>query len=200
MIELNKKADIYAEENVINVLKEAFAKVYADGYRDGYKDREDDIPVELRGNQTEYVDLGLPSGTLWANNYETEDKEVLYLPYEKAAKYNLPTEEQWEELLTVCKFRGDESSSGLTFYGINFIGPNGNSIKFRSKGYMEDSNIVGAINYGGGRVCFWIQDNEEGFEKKAICISSWKRNDPDIDVVEKVFSGYKLPIRLVKAK
>lgn len=35
MIELNEKADIYAEENVITVLKEAFAKVYADGYRDG---------------------------------------------------------------------------------------------------------------------------------------------------------------------
>lgn len=37
MIELNEKAGIYAEEKVINILKEAFAKVYADGYRDGYK-------------------------------------------------------------------------------------------------------------------------------------------------------------------
>ena len=56
MIELNEKADIYAEENVITVLKEAFAKVYADGYRDGYKDRENEIPMNLRDGDTNYVD------------------------------------------------------------------------------------------------------------------------------------------------
>ena len=70
MIELNEKADIYAEENVINVLKEAFAKVYADGYRDGYKDCLDHVSVNLRISNTEYVDLGLPSGTLWSADYE----------------------------------------------------------------------------------------------------------------------------------
>ena len=70
MIELNEKAGSYAEANVINVLKEAFAKVYADGYRDGYKDREEEIPVNMRPNQTKYVDLGLPSGTLWSDDYE----------------------------------------------------------------------------------------------------------------------------------
>ena len=57
MIELNEKADIYAEENVITVLKEAFAKVYADGYRDGYKDCLDHVSVNLRISNTEYVDL-----------------------------------------------------------------------------------------------------------------------------------------------
>jgi len=205
MEDLKEKANIYAEECFTSILKETFAKVYADGYRDGYKDCQEKIPFELFGDETEFVDLGLPSGTLWANNYKTEDKEVLYLPYEKAAKYNLPTEEQWKELLTACKFRAYKSSSGLTFYGVICIGPNGNSIKLKSKGYMEDTKNVGAINYGGGRIYFWVQDNEEEIEKKAICISSWKRNVPDeptpeIDVVEKVFSGYKLPILLVKAK
>lgn len=43
MIELNEKAGTYAKENVINVLKEAFAKVYADGYRDGYKDCQENV-------------------------------------------------------------------------------------------------------------------------------------------------------------
>ena len=59
MIELNKKAVIYAEENIINVLKEAFAKVYADGYRDGYKDCQEEIPVNLRESKTTYVDSSL---------------------------------------------------------------------------------------------------------------------------------------------
>ena len=48
MEELREKANNYVEENVNNVLKEAFAKVYADGYRDGYKDREEEIAINLQ--------------------------------------------------------------------------------------------------------------------------------------------------------
>ena len=73
MIELKEKAGIYAEENVINVLKEAFAKVYADGYRDGYRDCKENVSVNLHFCNTEYVDLGLPSGTLWSTDYEKEN-------------------------------------------------------------------------------------------------------------------------------
>ena len=58
MEELKVKANSYAEDNVINVLKEAFAKVYADGYCDGYKDRDKEIPVDLRTNQTKYGRIG----------------------------------------------------------------------------------------------------------------------------------------------
>ena len=51
-------------------MDKAIAQAYADGYRNGYKDREEEIPVDLRDNKTEYVDLGLPSGTLWSTDYE----------------------------------------------------------------------------------------------------------------------------------
>ena len=64
MEELKVKASNYAEENVLEVLKEAFAKVFADGYRDGYKDCKEEIPVDLSDDEVDYVDLGLPSGTL----------------------------------------------------------------------------------------------------------------------------------------
>ena len=104
MTELNEKASIYAEENVINVLKEAFAKVYADGYRDGYKDCQNEIPVELRSNQTEFVDLGLPSGTLWSGEYEKEKDSLRYAPFDKAKTMMIPTKEQCEELLSCCKW------------------------------------------------------------------------------------------------
>ena len=103
MEELNVLANSYAEENVINVLKESFAKVYADGYRDGYKAREEEFPVDLCENETEFIDLGLPSGTLWASDYERDGDDVAYLPYGKAVSLNIPTEalargvcEKWE--------------------------------------------------------------------------------------------------------
>ena len=93
MIELQEKANGFAEENILEVLKEACSKVYAEGYRNGYKDRDAEISVDLRDNKTEYVDLGLPSGTLWAVDYEKEGNNNIYLPYDQAAQFGIPTEE-----------------------------------------------------------------------------------------------------------
>ena len=126
MEELKVKANSYIEDNVINVLKEAFAKVYADGYRQGYKDCKEDIPVDLRSDNTEFIDLGLPSGTLWSSSYEKIGEERLYLPYDKAKEMNIPTENQWMELRKECRWSIDSDK-------LYCIGPNGNSIHFRFK-------------------------------------------------------------------
>lgn len=200
MIELTTKADNYAAEKTNELMTKAIAQAYADGYRDGYKDREEEIPVDLRDNKTEYVDLGLPSGTLWAKDYETDDNnKTMYLAYHKAEDYQLPTEEQWNELLEICEWNGNFSSTGLSFYGIVCIGPNGNSIRFSSKGYVQDKLTVGEPNYGGGNVYFWIHDNGNGNEKNAVHICRSKdyvhKNE-----ISKIFSGYKLPVRLVRTK
>ena len=63
MIELKEKASNYAEENVINILKDAFARVYADGYRDGYKDCKMKVPFDLHDNKTELVNHDMPIKT-----------------------------------------------------------------------------------------------------------------------------------------
>lgn len=199
MVELKEKANGYAEENVINVLKEAFAKVYADGYRDGYKDREEEIPVEFRTEKTVFIDLGLPSGTLWADNYEQRNGDILYLPYEKALNHTIPSEDQWNELIENCKWLGDYSSSGLSFYGVTCIGPNGNSIRFSSAGFVENEQVTGKPFYGGGSALFWLNSKTDGNEKKAIKVTGEKGWIPEKEIVN-MFSGYKLPIRLVKTK
>jgi len=201
MIELNEKASTYAEENVMNVLKEAFAKAYADGYLDGYKDREEEIPVDLRDGKTEFVDLGLPSGTLWSTDYEKSGGKIMFVPYISSQEYNIPTEEQWNELVRYCRLQVNASSTGITFYGVTCIGPNGNSIKFRSKGYMKDERHVDDGAYGGGKVYFWIHNDEdnEKHENKTICVAKGIKREPNIEIVP-IFSGYKCPIRTVKAK
>lgn len=66
-----------------------------------------------------YVDLGLPSGTLWKKTSETN-----YHDYNSAIKKyggSLPTKKQWEELKSVC----DWTWSGK---GYQIVGPNGQSI------------------------------------------------------------------------
>lgn len=196
MEELKVKANSYAEDNVINVLKEAFAKVYADGYCDGYKDRDKEIPVDLRTNQTKYIDLGLPSGTLWSTEYEREGEEILYLPYGKAELFSIPTKEQWEELVNpdICKWEYDKSGEFTEAY---CIGPNGMVLKFLLTGLIHTSNPKEMDS-----AYFWIKDMKDGNAKNAIRIFNYyiQRRWSTTKCIIDIFSGYKLPIRLVKTK
>lgn len=206
MEELKVLANSYAEENVINVLKESFAKVYADGYRDGYKDREEEIPVDLRDNKTEYVDLGLPSGTLWATDFEKEEGNRMYLPYGKAALLNIPTMEQWEELFESCRWEcvtPNGSQTDSTINEVLCVGPNGNVLKFERTGMYEITDNIS----DGYEIYFWLIDNEEESEKNSVVfrrilnsrISNVNFYKSEY-VTNKLFSGFKLPIRLVRKK
>ncbi len=161
MIELTEKAANYAAERSNQVIANALAKAYEDGYREGYRDREEEIPVDLRRNDTEYVDLGLPSGTLWAKDYEREDGKLQYLPYIKTTDLNLPTEEQWKELFETCMCRNTIINGHAN--GILFIGLNGNSIKFSYERYFEGQTLNYGQNYG---THFWLKDGDDGRGKK----------------------------------
>ncbi len=194
---VSDKAASYAEGKANEFIKKAIAQAYSDGYQDGYKDREAEIPADLRDNKTEYVDLGLPSGTLWAANYEKVNGEILYLPYCKAKEYSIPTEEQWEELRTCCEWEYD--SNGSAWQNIDWakcIGPNGNILTF---------NITGLIRANGFSksdiIQFWIKDESDNLEKKTGCIrktsyggqSHWGQTLQSTE-----FSGYHLAVRLVR--
>ena len=98
MKELKELSANYATEKTNEMMSQIVAQAFADGYRMGYKDREDEIPVDLRDGNTEYVDLGLPSGTLWAADYEKEEGNRMYIPYSRASLLNIPTKDQWKEL------------------------------------------------------------------------------------------------------
>jgi len=190
-MELTERAGNYAEGKANEAITKAIAQAYADGYRDGYKDREEEIPVDLRDNKTEYVDLGLPSGTLWSNDYEKENGKILYLPYGKAAKYDIPTKEQWKELLEYCRVEFHFQFRVLN--SVSYIGPNGNSIRFESIGCKKEDTISCP-----GVVYFWILDDEDSVMKNAIESYNAVYN---VNVrFGKVFCGYKLPLRLVRQK
>ena len=195
MEELREKAKNYAEENLINVLKEAFAKVYADGYHDGYKDCEDEIPVNFRENKTEFVDLGLPSGTLWSTDYERNGSEILLLPHAKSSTLQIPSVEQWEELKNFCQWEFDIDNAYNLCKAL-CVGPNGNILKFDRTGKKNIDTLSELCE-----VFFWIKDEKEGNEMNAVHMYNGARKYKNAQtVIEDLFSGYKLPIRLVKTK
>ena len=200
MKELDNIAANYAAEKTNEVMTSAIAQAYADGYRDGYKDREEEIPVDLRDDKIEFVDLGLPSGTKWSKNYVEDDNGYLYVPYGVAETYSIPTEEQCKELLNTCewesKFHSYSQYNGYRLDVVKCVGPNGNYIEFKCAGRVKANEISDYY-----RIFFWIKDENEGNDKKVVHIYNPSSDRQSIEkIIGKLFSGYKLPIRLVSTK
>jgi len=91
-----------------------------------------------------YVDLGLPSGTLWKEQNEIDG----FCTYEQAMTLfgnNLPTKEQLEELIISCKW---------TWIGGGYTveGPSGESITLPAAGYRDCDGTVHNIGSDG---YFW---------------------------------------------
>ena len=85
----------------------------------------------------EIIDLGLPSGLLWSLKYRIDEEGTpLYLTYEEAAALDIPTEEQFFELVNCCKWEhimGYVDRGGYSYkqtVGKYCEGDNGEYIKF----------------------------------------------------------------------
>lgn len=189
MKEIKEIAANYAAGKTNEVMDKAIAQAYADGYRNGYKDREEEIPVDLRDNKTEYVDLGLPSGTLWSTDYEEEGGKTKYLRFSDSHNCSIPTKEQWEELCKICKW--ERIWIDNKFCRTDCIGPKG-KISFYPKGIITNELI------NDPDLCyFWLNDSTESLEKPTSFIGYY--NGVALNTTSK-YLGYKLPIRLVKVK
>ena len=138
-----------------------------------------------------FVDLGLPSGTLWKNRNE----EGIFT-YDEAFKLfgnELPTEDQWQELLSKCDW---EWTGG----GFTVTGPNGLSISIPS---INSCDCDGNVWENEGRVSYWSSTSRELLNEageKQICKFVF-----DFDSVNEYrlsyFSPcYSFPVRVVHEK
>lgn len=90
---------------------------------------------------SEFVDLGLPSGTQWkkANEVNANDSVFDFYDFDGAVSAfgnSLPTKEQLEELVNKCTWT--KSDSGYTV-----TGPNGKSISMPAAGFRNCSGTAG---------------------------------------------------------
>ena len=99
--------------------------------------------AELR----KYIDLGLPSGTLWKESNEGGD--YAYYTFDEAINKfgnKLPTKQQLEELISKCTWKWIGN-------GYKVIGPNGNSIILPAAGSRDyDSDNVSHV---GTNANYW---------------------------------------------
>ena len=99
-----------------------------------------------------YVDLGLPSGTLWKDKNESG-----YYSYDQAVSQfgsSLPSQGQWEELRSVCVWTWKGN-------GYKVVGPNGASIFLPAAGFRYCNETVHDIGTYG---IYW-SSTPDGSEK-----------------------------------
>lgn len=130
----------------------------------------------------EYVDLGLPSGTLW----KAEDEDCGFINFDRACKFYgefMPSKEQLNELVNSCLWIKEEN-------GFRVTGKNGNSIFFPFTGF-EDAQ--GKLWFRNGVATIWSStryDSEHGWMLNIHWKSgAWVGND---------YFAIGLHVRLVK--
>ena len=182
------KAKEYAEGKVTEALRQVVAEAYMAGYNAGYQDGYNKVVKDSVTEGVEYVDLGLPSGTLWASDYVKDGDEVLFLPYSEALNYDIPTKEQVDELRESCeisiKYDKDDNYVHIV------LGPNGNSIVFKGHGYKTFAELKDTKT-----AYFWQVYNSD--KPKAVFVPY--PSAPYINAVY-LFPGYRIPIWTVKNK
>ena len=144
-----------------------------------------------RSRHRKYVDLGLPSGTLWANDneiglYQWDEANNIYF------KDALPTPGQFRELIDNCRWEWDEHLKGMTV-----TGPNGRELFLPAPGYFTgrahfDINLTG---------CYWTAAkasiNPKSGRPAALSMTFWEGNrNPEYPCD----SDYYLSVRLVKTQ
>ena len=139
------------------------------------------------GNNGKYVNLGLPSGTLWA----AENAEGPYYYYPDAlATYgnSIPTKEQIEELIDNCEWTWDKT-------GYKVVGPNGKSIFFPALGNQDDKGEVELLGTFG---FYWSCTPEDGKSTYALIFCSDTKYSPAYIVCWSASYNHHCAVRLVK--
>lgn len=100
----------------------------------------------MKEKEFTYVDLGLPSGRLWAS----ENAEGYYTYDEAKAKFGelLPKPEAFEELWEECQWLWDVKEKRMVV-----VGPNQNTIFLPASGYRYYAS--GGLNYVGSDGFYW---------------------------------------------
>lgn len=144
--------------------------------------------ISLQMSKCCYIDLGLPSGTLWSIDFERDVDEIQYFSYCQVENLNIPTKEQWDELVEKCEWRYDNDDDVFMA-----LGPNGNILTFAKTEYKSFKNSISFPNKAG--TYFWLKNDNA--DNSAVIFHNGTTCD-FFKSTREMFSGYKLPIRLVQ--
>ena len=195
---MNKEefANLFVENNFESI-KDLLEKAYLSGYEQG---KIDSLTYNI--DDVQYLDLGLPSGTLWAGPLPIKKSYDSYklLSYTDACLLNIPTEEQYKELVENCQLLFEEKGGNAVF----IVGKNGKMLQVYTENYVtvqhNPERYLTGIPFKGektpkGQNFLWLKsDIEDDKAKVAVVIYNHEL------ISGKHFTGFKLPVFLVKSK
>ena len=184
-MEISEKAKEYAKGKALDAISAAIEKAYADGYNDGLKHYENERLESIKDG-VQYIDLKLTSGTKWASGYLMKNSLIGLLAYEEASKFNLPTKEDFDELISECEINFYLHKQNIR--GLTFTGKNGNVLEIP---YVNVEHVTDEKD----SIAFWLKNEGEDTQKNYVRLPSAKRSQ-----YSKTFMGYKLPVLLVLKK
>lgn len=134
-------------------------------------------------NHPHWIDLGLPSGTLWRCCNEGASTPEAYGGYYQFGQVSsAPTLEQINELVSNCTYQWT-TQNGIN--GGKFIGPNGGSIFLPAAGYYWGGELYYVGSYGlywsstpGGEFRAYGLDFDSGYARNGI----WNGRDIGLSV------------------
>lgn len=129
----------------------------------------------------DYVDLGLPSGTLWKN----QNEQGHYSHFDAVRNFidQVPSKEQWMELVNECDWK-------WTGMGYRIVGPNGNRITLPAEGWSGCDESESEVGSQGD---YWSSDPEVSGNAWGLAFHSGN------DVIMFKFTlCHRLSVRLVK--
>ena len=141
----------------------------------------------------EYVDLGLPSGTLWATHNFCLRKRRHFthsqaIEIARDLHCELPSKENFEELINLCKWRWMKLFGKVTGYKVT--GPNGNYIFLSAAGYFN------GIIMHGNEVNGYYWSTKCVYSSNAYCLDFYSGNRH----VSNYARCYGHSVRLIKHK
>lgn len=145
-----------------------------------------------------YVDLELPSGTLWK-----EKSERGFFDYHNSVQEfgnMLPTKTQFQELIDFCKWSWSGWNEDPTYYKVT--GKNGKSIVFVNNGYIASDGKV----YGHNQTGLYWTSTKNGDAENSYVLCTYRENVDDdtpfegnrIEVTDKVYQCILKSVHLAR--
>lgn len=125
-------------------LSEAFTNAIEKAYMQGYNDAVEENSkerIKIVEDGVVYIDLGLPSGTLWGLN------NPKFVAYNESQKLNIPTREQIDELVKFIRWKIYQCGTWKSDWRFCIIDSNGREYIHSPFEYIDGSNMCDGHMY-----------------------------------------------------
>ena len=176
----------FIEANAEDDLRSLILNAFDTGYKVGRYEAAGSWNTSKIRLDINFIDLDLPSGTLWGLTFLwQEDYHFVKMNFKEAQQFRLPTKKQCEELIRHCELKA--MSIHLTIKGKN-----------ENRIYLENAdfghNISNVVN-----IKFWTDDKVDS-DGRVWCMNfEITKDEPKPTITfEKVPVWHRLPVAVIK--